>query len=155
MSSVSILTPVVVAAWNEFSAVVGATATSMGYTVVTDVLDKVGSIIETARCVELQITNTELVTDQLGRDRHIAIIRNGVTVTFSRDVRGQAKVCVNGRGQTEEALRAIGEELSQRVVQQYVYQRLIDECRARQFLVVEEEVEADKSIRLKVRHWES
>ena len=109
---------------------------------------------KTIQRVELQIANTELVTDQLGRDQHIAVARGEVTVTFSRDARGQAKVCVNGTGQTEEALRALGEELSQRVVQQYVYQRLIDECRARQFLVVEEEVEADKSIHLKVRHWE-
>ena len=157
MSSVSILTPVVVAAWPMFSAVVAAAATSMGYTVVADVLDKVGPMTATTKTiqrVELQIANTELVTDQLGRDQHIAVARGEVTVTFSRDARGQAKVCVNGTGQTEEALRALGEELSQRVVQQYVYQRLIDECRARQFLVVEEEVEADKSIHLKVRHWE-
>jgi hypothetical protein len=124
---------------------------------VADVLDKVGPMTATTKAiqrVELQIANTELVTDQLGRDQHIAVVRDGVTVTFSRDARGQAQVCVNGTGQTEEALRALGEELSQRVVQQYVYQRLIDECRARQYLVVEEEVEADKSIRLKVRHWE-
>jgi hypothetical protein len=154
MSAVSILTPVVVAAWPMFSAVVAAAATSMGYTVVADVLEKVGPTTKTIQRVELQIANTELVTDQLGRDQHIAVARDGVTVTFSRDARGQAKVCVNGTGQTEEALRALGEELSQRVVQQYVYQRLIDECRARQYLVVEEEVEADKSIRLKVRHWE-
>ncbi|HXI84355.1 MAG TPA: DUF1257 domain-containing protein [Verrucomicrobiae bacterium] len=157
MSSVSILTPVVVAAWPVFSAVVAAAATSMGYTVVADVLDKVGPITaatKVARRVELQIANTELVTDQLGRDQHIAVTRGGVTVTFSRDARGHAQVCVNGVDETEEALRAVGEELSQRVVQQYVYQRLIDECRARQFLIVEEEVEADKSIRLKVRHWE-
>ena len=157
MSAVSILTPVVVAAWPVFSAVVAAAATSMGYTVVADVLDRVGPMTATAKTagrVELQIANTELVTDQLGRDQHITVTRGGVTVTFSRDARGQAKVCVNGVGETEEALRALGEELSQRVVQQYVYQRLIDECRARQFLVVEEEVEADKIIRLKVRHWE-
>jgi hypothetical protein len=157
MSSVSILTPVVVAAWPVFSAVVAAAATSMGYTVVADVLDKMGPMTaasKAARRVELQIANTELVTDQLGRDQHIAVTRGGVTVTFSRDARGRARVCVNGVGETEEALRALGEELSQRVVQQYVYQRLLDECRARQFLVVEEEVEADKSIRLKVRHWE-
>jgi hypothetical protein len=157
MSSVSILTPVVVAAWPVFSAVVAAAATSMGYAVVADILDKVGPMTATTKTiqrVELQIANTKLVSDQLGRDQHIAVARDGVTVTFSRDARGQARVCVNGTGQTEEALRALGEELSQRVVQQYVYQRLIDECRARQFLVVEEEVEADKSIRLKVRHWE-
>jgi hypothetical protein len=158
MSSVSILTPVVVAAWPMFSAVVAAAATSLGYTVVADVLDKVGPITETTKTVqrvELEIANTELVTDQLGRDQHIAVTRGGVTVNFSRDARGRAQVCVNGVGETEEALRAVGEELSQRVVQQYVYQRLIDECRTRQFLVVEEEVEADKSIHLKVRHWEN
>jgi hypothetical protein len=157
MSSVSILTPVVVAAWPVFSAAVAAAATSLGYTVVADVLDKVGPMTastKVAHRVELQIANTELVTDQLGRDQHIAVTRGGITVNFSRDARGHAQVCVNGVGETDDALRAFGEELSQRVVQQYVYQRLIDECRTRQFLVVEEEVEADKSIRLKVRHWE-
>ncbi len=106
-----------------FSAVVGAAATSMGYTVVAEVLDKVGqkpAATNAVRRVELQIANTELVTDQLGRDQHITVVRDGVTVTFSRDARGQAKVCVNGVGETEEALRAFGEELSQRVVQQNV-----------------------------------
>src|ERR1017187_9830979 len=105
MSAVSILTPVVVAAWPVFSAVVAAAATSMGYTVVADVLDRVGPMTATAKTagrVELQIANTELMTDQLGRDQHITVTRGGVTVTFSRDARGQAKVCVNGTGQTEE-----------------------------------------------------
>jgi len=42
MSSVSILTPVVVAARPVFSATVAAAATSMGYSVVANVLDQVG-----------------------------------------------------------------------------------------------------------------
>ena len=105
--------------------------------------------------VELEIANSELVTGQLGRQQQIVVTRGGVTVTFSRDVRGHAKICVEGGGQTDEALRALGEELSQRVVQQYVYRRVIDELRAHQFLVVEEEVEADRSIRLKLRRWET
>jgi hypothetical protein len=61
---------------------------------------------------------------------------------------------VSGPGHSDEELRALGEELSQRVVQKYVYQRLLDEMRARQFVVVEEEVDANQSIRLKVRHWD-
>jgi hypothetical protein len=157
MSAVSILTPVVVAAWPVFTAAVAAAATSMGYTVLAETANKLGetkTASQAAKQVELQVANTELVTGQLGRDQQISVTRSGVTVTFSRDARGHAKLCVSGTGQTEEALRALGQELSQRVVQQYVYQRLIDECRARQFIVVEEEVEADKSIRLKVRHWE-
>jgi len=40
------------------------------------------------------------------------------------------------------------------VVQKYVYQRLMDEMSTRQFTVVEEEVDANHAIRLKVRHWD-
>ena len=83
-----------------------------------------------------------MVTSQLGRDQRITVTREGVTVTFSRDARGKASLCVTGNGQSEDDLRALGEELSQAVVQQYVYRKLMDEMRARGFNVVEEEVNA-------------
>ena len=159
MSAVCVLTPVVIAAWPVFSAVVAAAATSLGYSVVAEGVDRINQTLKENQAanrgeVQLEITNSELVTGQLGRDQHICVTRGGVTVTFSRDARGRAKICVTGTGQTDEALRVFGEELSQRVVQQYVYQRVMDELRAHQFTVVEEEVEADQSIRLKVRRWE-
>ena len=108
-----------------------------------------------AKPVRLEIERSEVVTDQLGRDQHMTVTRSGVTVTFSRDARGKASLCVTGTGQGQEELRALGEELSQRVVQQYVYQKLMDEMRKRGFNVVEEEENEDRSIRLKVRHWEN
>ena len=63
-------------------------------------------------------------------------------------------MCVTGDGFTDAELRVQGEELSRRVVQKYVHQKLLDEIRARQFLVVEEEVDENQAIRLKVRHWD-
>jgi hypothetical protein len=154
------LTPVVVAAWPAFSAMVAAAATSLGYSVVAEGVDRINQNLQEKevskhRQIQLEIANSELVTGQLGRDQRICVTRGGVTVTFSRDARGRAKICVTGSRQTDEALRAFGEELSQRVVQQYVYQRVMDELRAHQFTVVEEEVEGDQSIRLKVRRWEN
>jgi hypothetical protein len=94
------------------------------------------------------------VTNQLGRDQRIRVTRQGVTVTFSRDARGKASICVTGDGYTNEELRTLGEELSQRVVQKYIHQRLLDEIRLRQFVVVEEEIDEHQAIRLKVRHWD-
>ncbi len=154
MSCVCILTPVVIAAWPQFSAAVAAAATSLGYAIMAE--QKASSVAaeQTGR-VELQIEQSELVTDQLARDQHVTVTRDGVTVTFSRDARGRASLCVTGAGMSREALRAQGEELSQRVVQQYVYQRLRDEIRARRFIVVEEQTDAQHAIRLKVRHWEN
>lgn len=105
--------------------------------------------------VQLEIENSEVVTSQLGRDQRIVVAKEGVTITFSRDARGKASLCVSGEGHSKEQLRALGEELSQAVVQQYVYQKLMNELQARGFNVIEEETSADRSIRLKVRHWEN
>lgn len=157
MSAVCILTPVVVMAWPAFSAAVVAAAGALGYQVASEAEQFNQAQVErdTNNRVQLEIERSEVVTNQLGRDQRISVTRNGVTVTFSRDARGKASLCVTGNGENEETLRALGEELSQGVVQQYVYQRLMDEMRSRGFNVVEEEVSEDRSIRLKVRHWEN
>ena len=144
MSAVCILAPVVVAA-----------ATSMGYEVAASKVIKEPEAPRQKGEVLLEIEQSEIVTDQLGREQQIVVTRDGVSITFSRDVRGRASLCVSGDGYTDDQLRGFGEELSQRVVQQYVYQKLVDEMRARNFLVVEEEVDATHAIRLKVRHWEN
>jgi len=155
MSCVCILTPVVIAAWPTFSAAVVAAATSLGYQVVAEAgAHARATAVEHPARINLEIPQSELVTNQLGRDQRLAVTRDGVTVTFSRDARGKASLCVTGTGQTDAELRALGEELSGRVVQQYVYQKLMDEMRTRGFVVVEEEADVNHAIRLKVRHWD-
>jgi len=155
MSCVCILTPVVIAAWPAFSAAVVAAANSLGYVLVDEAIKQSQKTSQKSnRHVNLEIANSEVVTGSLGRDQQICVTREGVTVVFSRDARGRASVCVSGPSFTDDELRGMGQELSQRVVQKYVYQRLMDEMSSRQFTVVEEEVDANHAIRLKVRHWD-
>ena len=156
MSAVCILAPVVIAGWPAFSAAVMAAATSLGYQVASEMSKPIGIAAEKEQTgsVSLEIARSEVVTSQLGRDQRMSVTREGVTVTFSRDARGKAALCVTGSGQDDATLRALGEELSRAVVQQYVYQKLMDEMRSRGFVVVEQETNEDRSIRLKVRHWE-
>ena len=155
MSCVCILTPVVIAVWPAFSAAVVAAANSLGYVLVDEAIKQSQKTTQKSnRQVNLEIANSEVVTGSLGRDQQICVTREGVTVVFSRDARGRASVCVSGPSFTDDELRGMGQELSQRVVQKYVYQRLMDEMSSRQFTVVEEEVDANHAIRLKVRHWD-
>jgi hypothetical protein len=157
MSAVCILTPLVIAAWPAFSAAVAAAASSLGYHIVSEINEMEMAVATESKssAVQIEIPNSEVVTGQLGRDQRISVARGGVTVTFSRDARGKASLCVSGDGFSKDQLRALGEELSGTVVQQYVYQKLMDEMRTRGFVVVEEEAQQDRSIRLKVRHWEN
>ncbi len=157
MSCVCILTPVVIAAWPAFSAAVVAAATSLGYVAVEETLQVPAfeKTTDAPKRINLEIEQSELVTGQLARDQKISVTRDGVVVTFSRDARGKASLCVEGLGHSEASLRTMGEELSQRVVQKYVYQKLMEEMQKRQFCVVEEETTEDNSIRMKVRRWEN
>jgi len=155
MSAVCILAPVVIAGWPAFSSAVMAAAASLGYQVVSEAKQAASTSVKQTGEVRLEISRSELVTNSLGRDQRMRVTKDGVTVTFSRDARGKATLCVTGHGHKDEQLRAFGEQLSQRVVQQYVYQKLTDEMRARGFVVVEEETGANQAIRLKVRQWES
>ncbi|MGA2175488.1 MAG: DUF1257 domain-containing protein [Verrucomicrobiota bacterium] len=154
MSCVCILTPLVIAAWPAFSAAVAAAASSLGYQVIATAQEETVANVS-SNSVQLEIARSEVVTSQLGRQQRIVVARGGVSVTFSRDARGKASLCVTGEGHDREELKALGKELSQAVVQQYVYQKLMDEMRSRGFIVVEEQASEDRSIRLKVRHWEN
>ena len=85
MSCVCILTPVVIAAWPAFSAAVAAAAVSLGYTIVEEGIQQhqtsqVSGVGE--RKVNLEIEQSEIVTNQLGRDQRIRVTRGDVTVTF-------------------------------------------------------------------------
>jgi hypothetical protein len=148
---------VVIAAWPALSAAVVAAATSMGYTVVKGAQEISENRTESesaSKTVEMEIANSQVVTERLGRDQKITVVRDGVTVTFARDARGRASLCVAGEG-TREELRAHGEALSQRVVQRFVYEKLKQELQSRQYHLVEEEIDENQAIRLKVRHWEN
>ena len=71
MSCVCILTPVVIAAWPAFSAAVVAAATSLGYTIVKEGIrqSQTGNVRNGERKVTLEIEQSEIVTNQLGRDQ--------------------------------------------------------------------------------------
>jgi hypothetical protein len=157
MGAVCVLAPVVVAAWPAFSSAVLAAAASLGYQASSEMARslKGPSPQKKTESITLDVPNTEVVTGQLGRDQRLSVTRDGVTITFSRDARGKAALCVTGTGQSDEILRALGEELSGAVVQQYVYRKLMDEMQARGFVVVEQETSQDRAIHIKVRHWQS
>ncbi|MDB6076347.1 MAG: hypothetical protein JWO82_94 [Akkermansiaceae bacterium] len=155
MGAVLILTPVVIAVWAAFATAVVSAAASLGYSAakgLTD-LDSEGEI-SAKTGVAIEVPNSQVLTDQLGLAERLSFTRDGVTVTISRDERGKASLHVNGPGQSEEVLRQLGEEMSQRLVRDYVYQQIRHEMQARDFVLVEEVEDETNAIHMTVRHWE-
>jgi tRNA(Phe) wybutosine-synthesizing methylase Tyw3 len=154
MSAVILLTPIVIATWPAFSAAVISAATALGYAQAESLFSSGKKSTNQAAAINLEIANSTVMTDQLGRDQKITVTRDGVSITFRRDERGKASLTVSGETYSHEKLRALGEELSKRVVQQYIYQQIMAEVDARQYVLVDQSVDAQNAIHLTVRHWQ-
>lgn len=157
MSAVAIIAPIVVSSWPAISVAVASAAVSMGFTVAREVSQEGLSqdLRPGSNTVTLDVPNCSAVTGTLGRDQRIRLARDGVQVEFSRDARGRDSVCVTGEGLSEEQLRAIGDEVAGRTVQHYVLAKLKSEMAGKGMDLVEETVDENQSIRLRVRHWQN
>lgn len=149
MSAVCVLTPVVIASWPAISAAVTAAAASMGFSLLGPTLHKEQPAGQ--RKVETTVENSEVVADDLARGGKIRIQKGDVTVELGQDQRGRCTVCVTGARQSDRELRRIGEEVAGRIVQQFAYNKLLTELKARNFAVVGEEMLADQSVKVRVR----
>lgn len=157
MGAVLILTPVVVSAWPVFAGAVASAAASLGYGATRELArSKTDQTLAGATAgISLEVPNSQVMTDQLGLGEKLSFTRDGVTITFRRDDRGKATLHVSGPGHTEDELRSFGEEMSRRVVRDYVWQQLKQGMEERNFSLVEETEDENHAIRLTVRRWET
>ena len=149
MSAVCVLTPVVIASWPAISAAAVAAAASMGFALRGAKVPKVVEPKE--KTVETAIENSEVVAEGMAPGEQLVVTRDKLTIRIGRDVRGRCTVCVTGCGQSDRALRKIGEDIAGRIVQQHTYNKLLTELKARAYTVVGEEMLADQSVKVRVR----
>lgn len=159
MGAVSVLTPLLIAAWPSLVSAIASAAASLGFTMVEagmKAMSPGGEAQQTAGAgpVTLEIGQSEVIGEHLGRDQSLRVTRDGVTIVFSRDARGHLALCVSGEGHARAELETLGQQMSERVLQTFVYQKLKTELQARSFMVVEEQTDAAQAIHLKVRLWE-
>ena len=151
MSCVLVLAPVVVASWPVLASAVVAAAASAGFRMVKK--DEARKTKSAGHRVDLTLENADVVADSMSPDENIVVEREGIRVVFSRDARGRFRTCVEG-DRSKEELKALGEDLSGRVIQQYVYRRVAQELGQSGFSTVSEEKTKDGAIRLHVRRYQ-
>jgi hypothetical protein len=149
MSAVIVLTPLVISSWPAIYAAVMGAATGMGFALQGSSLHEEQQTNRTK--VETEIEDSEVVADSMTPTEKIVVQRAGVTIEVGQDERGRCTVCVSGEGQSKKRLKQIGDEVAGRIVQQFAYHKLVTELKNRNYSVVDEEVLADQSVRLRVR----
>lgn len=153
MSAVLILTPLVISSWPAISAAVVGAAAAMGFSVAGGALQQEAKEQPQTRKkkVEADVPNSEVMADSLSRGQKITIQRGNITIEIGQDERGACTVCASGEGHSDKQLKTIAEEVAGRIVQQFAYHKLITELKRRKGTIVEEHVNQDQSIQVRVR----
>ncbi len=149
MSAVCILTPVVIGSWPVIQAAVAGAMVAMGFSMAGTTEDIESTPGTTS--VEEEISNSEVLEEQMAAGERIVAEKDGVRVEFGRDHRGTCTICMSGEGYSKEELREMGRQISAKVVQQYAYNKVITELKERDYTVADEQVAVDGTIKLHVR----
>lgn len=155
MSTVIVVTPLIIAGWPLLTAAIAGAIGSMGFSMAQNVGSTIGRVSSrrsnTTRA-EIEVDDAEILAEAGNTGEQLVVERDGIRAAFSRDARGALKLCVEGEAYTERQLREIGEQLIGRVTQQFVYHRLMSELQEQQMEVVEQRMEEDQSITIRVRN---
>jgi hypothetical protein len=154
MSSCVIVTPLIIAGWPVITAAVTAACGSLGYSIVAapTVAQTAAAAAKTRTRAEIDIEDSEVLQESASVGGEMVVERNGVRAVFSRDARGALKLCVEGDGHSKSELKKFGEELIGRVTQQYAYHKIVTELQQRNMSIVDEEISADRTVKIRVRN---
>jgi hypothetical protein len=133
------------------SAAITAAVGTMGFAAAQNKGPRVRQMADAAVRAEIEVDDCEILAGSAGTGEQMIVEREGVRAIFSRDARGALKLCVEGHGHSKAHLKQVGETLIGRVTQQYAYHRLMSELKERRLTIVEERVDQDQAIHIRVR----
>jgi hypothetical protein len=153
MCTVMVVTPLIIANWPAIVAAVTAAVGTMGFAVASEQERTRQPIDDGIIRAEIEIEGAEILAEAGGSGEELVVERDGIRAVFSRDGRGALRVFIEGRGCSKAELKRHGEELIGRATQQYVYHRVVTELKQRNMAIVNEEVTADRTVKIRVRNW--
>ncbi len=151
MPAVCVFAPAVVAGWPAISAAVSGAAAVLGLSVASKARESVKARVEGVVAVEVAVRDSEVIGEQLQAEEESVFVSENIRYRVFRDARGSVRIYVEGVGRTKKELEALGEELAQKIARQFVYNKLVSELKARKFVIIDEQVEEDEAVRLRVR----
>jgi hypothetical protein len=152
MSTVVVLTPIIIANWPAISATIVAAVSSMGYAAARNAVENSAQNVNETNKTEIEVENSDILQGAAGTNEVITVEKEGIRAVFSRDARGSLRLCMEGKGYSDAELRRIGQELTDRVTQQYVYHRVVSELKQRNMTIVDEEVKEDRTVKIRIRN---
>jgi ABC-type transporter MlaC component len=157
MGVVLILAPVIIAEWSTIVVAAAGAAAALGLTSaqgLKESIDEENEQLERDNDVEIELEEGQTVAKNLATEQQVTFKKAGVDIIVKRDSRGKCSVCARGKGKSKAELKQIAEDFLQKLTQCYIYDKVMREVKGKNFQIVNEEVNEDKTIRINIRRWD-
>jgi hypothetical protein len=151
MGAIVVITPLIIAGWPAITAAVTAAVGSLGFAVAQGAAPETVARADTTTRCEVDVEDSEILEASAGTGEQLVVEKEGIRAVFSRDARGALKLSLEGKNMSKAQLKQLGDEMVGRVTQQYAYHRIVTELKARNMAIVEEQVQADRTVKIRVR----
>lgn len=150
---IAVAAPLAIVEWPLLCATAAGIASSLGYCVLKDAKQTEELEIqqkEMENSVEISLEKSHILGENLARGSSFILQKDDITTVFKRTTDGGCSVHVSGKNKTDQELRAIGDQLVNKITQQYTYNKVITELKKKGFSVDHEELSQDQTIRIQV-----
>jgi hypothetical protein len=156
MSAVVVVAVPLMMAYPVLLSAAVAVASASGFTFVERTARSMAAMVETEEtCDEIEMEAGEEFAKVLKSEGGFTLQKEDLKVIFAGSREGgKVRMMVTGaKERSKEDLKALGQEVMNNILQKYAYDRLMGELKKEGFSMVAEQVEEDRTIRLKVRKW--
>ena len=147
--------PTMVDSWSTMSRAIKNTASRFGFKEMSNEARRSWKSAERPLCVDIDLEHSEVLEEAIEDSNSLVFEKKEVMVVFGKDREGHLKVQAHSVIHPTSQLREIGTRIAQRVLQQYIYEKLQKEMNSQNFQIVDETRDENGMIHLSVRRWTS
>lgn len=155
MSTVVIIAPVIISNWPMIVAAATGAASALGLVAKrsVDEMAKQDQQVQNEESVEVELEDSQVLAQSLKTDEQLVLQKDSVEIRVDRDERGRCTVCAKGIGHSKAELKQMAEQFTQKMTQCFVYNKVVQELKNKDFKIVNEEVTEQEDIHIHVRRW--
>jgi hypothetical protein len=152
--------PIIIGSVSLLSSAFSNVAATLGYSVAGTVGSslfkgiKKQKVESEQKTVVIPFEETDIFEEQRVSKKGLQFNKDGISISLFKDTNGKYSLKLTGAGKSTEELKTIGTDMKGRITQQYVYHKVLTGLKSKRYVVVNEEINPERTVRIVLRRYD-
>ena len=152
--------PIIIGSVSLLSNAFANVATALGYSLAGTVA---GSLLKgvqqqkeqtNQKTVIIPFDESEILEELQVAPKELKFSKENISISLFKDERDNYALKVTGSGKTIDELKTIGTDMKDRITQQYVYHKVVSGLKSKRYVVVNEAMNVERTVRVVLRRYD-